>query len=181
MRFIPHRDLLAVSHSSSSDKSGILAHDHVISTVLIPGSGNPNYDTAEGGDPHEGRKGRREREVRSLLEKLEPSTITVDPEMLGSLREPGKVVEGLVHRKQPRMQRLQATGKADETEVQGEEDKEDNQSGEEKPEAREKKKARKMRGKDKSMKRYLRKKRKNVVDEATVCCSPYLDGVISLL
>jgi U3 small nucleolar RNA-associated protein 7 len=174
IRFIPHRDLLAISHSPSSDKSGVLAHSHVISTVLIPGSGNPNYDTAEGGDPHEGGKGRREREVRSLLDKLEPSTITVDPEMLGGLREPGKVDESLVHRKQPRIQRLKVTGKADETEIPGEEDEEDNQSGEEQLEAREKRKARKMRGRDKSMKRYLRKKRKNVVDEATVCLAHHV-------
>lgn len=166
VRFVPHRDLLAVAHSSSTEKSGILTHEHVISTVLVPGSGNPNYDTTEGGDPHEGSKGRREREVRSLLEKLEPSTITVDPEMLGGLREETKVDENLIHRKQPRIQRLKASGKADENDdIQ--EDQDDSQDGE-KTAALENKRARKMRGRDKSMKRYLRKKRKNVIDEATV-------------
>jgi U3 small nucleolar RNA-associated protein 7 len=138
-----------------------------VSTLLIPGSGNPNYDTAEGGDPYEGRKGRREREVRSLLEKLEPSTITIDPEMLGNMKEEGKIDESLVHRKQPRMERLRVAGKADENEVPEDEEPEEDETDRPHSERREKKK-KKMRGKDKSMKRYLKKKRKNVIDEATV-------------
>jgi len=170
LRFVPHRDLLAVSYSSSSSKSGVLAHEHVISTILVPGSGNPHYDTSEGGDPYEGGKGRREREVRSLLEKLEPSTIIIDPTMLGGLREPAKVDEGLVYRKQPRIQRLKATGKADETEIPDEDGENSNRSEEENSVGREKRGARKMRGRDKSMKRYLRKKRKNVIDATMVRC-----------
>lgn len=184
VRFVPHRDLVTVSHSSSSDYSGILAHEHCISTLIIPGSGNPNYDTAEGGDPYEGGKGRREREVRSLLEKLEPSTITIDPDMLGGMVEEGKVDETLVHRKQPRLQRLKSTGKVDDSELPGEEEGGEQPGADERQDPPEKKK-KKMRGKDKSMKRYLRKKRKNVIDEATVrflvelqsmLCSDFVSG-----
>ncbi|CAG7851829.1 U3 small nucleolar RNA-associated protein 7 Short=U3 snoRNA-associated protein 7; AltName: Full=U three protein 7 [Serendipita indica DSM 11827] len=172
LRFVPHRDLLAVSHSSTSTSPGAVSHDHFISTIIIPGSGNPNYDTTEGGDPNEGGKGRREREVRSLLEKLEPGTITMDPEMLGGMREASKVDETLVHRKQSRLQRLKETGKADESEVPGDEEAEDeeNASG-----PLDKKRKKKMRGKDRSMKRYLRKKRKNVIDVATVSIRAKLD------
>jgi U3 small nucleolar RNA-associated protein 7 len=168
-----------------------LSHEHCISTLIIPGSGNPNYDTAEGGDPYEGGKGRREREVRSLLEKLEPSTITIDPDMLGGMAEEGKADETLVHRKQPRLQRLKATGKVDDSELPGEEEggeeEERDGDGEKRQDEPEKNKKRK-RGKDKSMKRYLRKKRKNVIDEATVRflielrslqCSDYVSGCYS--
>lgn len=162
VRFVPHRDLLTAAHSSSIADSGILSHEHVISTLIIPGSGNPHYDTSEGGDPYEGRKGRQEREIRNLLEKLEPSTITIDPDMLGGMMEENKVDETLVYRKQPRLQRLKATGKADETEAIQEEGSDSGRRDE-----REKKKH-KMRGKDRSMKRYLKKKRKNVIDAATV-------------
>lgn len=173
VRFVPHRDLLAVAHSSSLGDSGLLSHEHCISTVIIPGSGNPNYDTAEGGDPYEGSKGRREREVRSLLEKLEPSTITIDPEMLGGMKEEGKVDETLIHRKQPRLQRLKSTGKVDEIELLNQEDEEEvsEEGGGENGERRElpeKKQKKKMRGKNTSMKRYLKKKRKNVIDPTTV-------------
>ncbi|PVG03888.1 WD40 repeat-like protein [Serendipita vermifera] len=175
LRFTPHRDLLAVAHSSSSNDSGNLSHAHTISTLLIPGSGNPNYDTAEGGDPYEGRKGRREREVRSLLEKLEPSTITIDPEMLGNMKEEGKIGESLVHRKLPRLQRLKVTGKADESEMTGGEEPEKEEGDKIQSEELIQKKKRKMRGKDKSMKRYLKKKRKNVIDEATVAIRAKLD------
>ncbi|KAG8757647.1 Small subunit (SSU) processome component [Serendipita sp. 396] len=172
VRFIPHRDLLSIAHSATSTSAGNLAHEHTVSTILVPGSGNPDYDTGEGGDPHEGGKGRREREVRSLLERLEPGTIAIDPDMLGNMQEPSTVDETLVHRKQPRLQRLKATGKADEANSTQEDsaEAEDNEgAGEKKENSQSEKKGKKrMRGRDRSMKRYLAKKRRNVIDVATV-------------
>ncbi|KAG8836192.1 Small subunit (SSU) processome component [Serendipita sp. 399] len=169
IRFVPHRDLLSLAHSTTSTSSGILAQEHTISTILVPGSGNPDYDTGEGGDPYEGSKGRREREVRSLLEKLEPSTITVDPDMLGNMQETPKLDETLVHRKQPRLQRLSTTGKGDDSlQNDGSEGEEEEEATEEGKGPRTERKRKKMRGKDRSMKRYLAKKRKNVIDIATV-------------
>lgn len=164
VKFIPHRDLLTIGHANG------------ISTIIIPGASNPHYDTAEGGDPYEGKQGRREREVRALLEKLEPSTIVMDPEMLGGMAEEGKILD-VVHRKLPRMDRLRQTGKADETEIVDAEAETDVEpadgegdliDGVTPKHLREKRKKKKMRGKDKSMKRYLKKKRKNVIDQATV-------------
>lgn len=38
---------------------------------------------------------------------------------------------------------------------------------------KEQKEKKRMRGKNKSMKRYLRKHRKNVIDPATVCSTPF--------
>jgi U3 small nucleolar RNA-associated protein 7 len=49
-----------------------------------------------------------------------------------------------------------------------EEDEDNNNSKEKKEKLREEKQKKKMRGKNKSMKRYLRKHRKNVIDPATV-------------
>lgn len=52
------------------------------------------------------------------------------------------------------------------------EDDDANNSKEKKEKLREEKQKKKMRGKNKSMKRYLRKQRKNVIDPATV--SPHI-------
>lgn len=44
----------------------------------------------------------------------------------------------------------------------------------ERKQSKEEKEKKRMRGKNKSMKRYLRKQRKNVIDPATVCSTPFL-------
>ncbi|KAK4435887.1 putative U3 small nucleolar RNA-associated protein 7 [Sesamum alatum] len=71
--FRPYEDVLAIGHSMGW------------SSILIPGSGEPNFDTWVA-NPFETRKQRNEKEVRSLLDKLPPETIMLDPTKIGSVR-----------------------------------------------------------------------------------------------
>lgn len=57
LRFCPFTDVLTIGHSKG------------LSSILVPGAGEPNFDSAEA-DPFENRKARREREVRALLDKV---------------------------------------------------------------------------------------------------------------
>jgi len=57
LAFCPFQDILSIGHNSG------------ISCILVPGSGEPNFDSSEA-DPFEGSKARREREVKSLLDKV---------------------------------------------------------------------------------------------------------------
>lgn len=71
--FRPYEDVLAIGHSMGW------------SSILIPGSGEPNFDSWVA-NPFETRKQRNEKEVRSLLDKLPPETIMLDPTKIGSVR-----------------------------------------------------------------------------------------------
>jgi len=57
LRFAPFQDILTIGHCAG------------LSSILVPGSGEPNFDSAEA-DPFENRKARREREVKGLLDKV---------------------------------------------------------------------------------------------------------------
>jgi U3 small nucleolar RNA-associated protein 7 len=114
--------------------------------------------------------------------------ITLDPDFVGSLAPPSKLtyanttsasdgsgkrkapIEGVVpFRSLSRLERLRVQGKADETEVVQEQEEEDDAdaTGDKKAKPAEKEKM-KMRGKGKALKRYLKKKRKNVIEPSTV-------------
>lgn len=73
VQFRPYEDVLAIGHSMGW------------SSILIPGSGEPNFDTWVA-NPFETRKQRNEKEVRSLLDKLPPETIMLDPSKIGSVK-----------------------------------------------------------------------------------------------
>ncbi|KAI0051620.1 BING4CT-domain-containing protein [Auriscalpium vulgare] len=159
VRFCPYQDILTIGHA------------HGLSSILVPGSGEPNFDSAEA-DPFENRKARREREVKSLLDKIQPDMITLDPEFVGSLAPESKLTTGdtdVPFARLPRLNRLKVSGKADETEEVS--DAED--TG--KTQDREEREKRKMRGKGKSLKRYLRKQRKNVIDPKAVAIRAKLE------
>jgi U3 small nucleolar RNA-associated protein 7 len=77
--FCPYEDVLAVGHSGG------------VSTMLVPGAGEPNYDSYVA-DPFQGGRQRREAEVHQLLDKLQPDMITLDPGAVGRVeREPAAV------------------------------------------------------------------------------------------
>ncbi|KZV85319.1 WD40 repeat-like protein [Exidia glandulosa HHB12029] len=171
-RFAPFTDSLLLGHAAG------------LSSILVPGSGEPQYDSREA-DPFEGRRARREREVRGLLDKVPADMITLDPEFVGAVAAEGtgvaeKEEEMGVAKSQrtpfarlPRAERLRAQGKADETEVQQSEssdDEEEDEGGDVDVDGKKevlKKRKHKMRGRETALKKYLKKKRKNVVDPRT--------------
>ncbi|KAE8701322.1 sterol 3-beta-glucosyltransferase UGT80B1-like [Hibiscus syriacus] len=75
--FRPYEDILGIGHSMGW------------SSILIPGSGEPNFDSWVA-NPFETSKQRREKEVHSLLDKLPPETIMLDPTKVGTVRAPQK-------------------------------------------------------------------------------------------
>lgn len=61
IRFVPFQDILTIGHSDG------------LSSILVPGAGEPNFDSGEA-DPFENKRARREREVKNLLDKVRISS-----------------------------------------------------------------------------------------------------------
>jgi U3 small nucleolar RNA-associated protein 7 len=72
VRWCPFEDLLGVSHSAG------------FSSIIVPGAGEPNFDAYEV-NPYENVKQRQETEIRSLMTKLQPEMISLNPDYIGNL------------------------------------------------------------------------------------------------
>ena len=62
-----------------------MGHSSGVSTLLVPGAGEPNLDSHVA-DPFAGRRARREAEVHQLLDKLQPEMIVLDPSTIAQAR-----------------------------------------------------------------------------------------------
>lgn len=61
-----------------------MGHEEGLSTMLVPGAGEPNFDSWVA-DPYQSKRARREQEVRQLLDKLKPEMIVLDPSTIGQV------------------------------------------------------------------------------------------------
>jgi U3 small nucleolar RNA-associated protein 7 len=132
LRFRPFEDVCGIGHAKG------------FSSIVIPGSGEPNLDSMEYNlNPYQDSKQRREGEVRALLDKLSPDMISLDPDVIGTVEESNH------HTKVERLKQL-------------EEDANEKRLKEGEPKKPKEKK--RMRGRNKIQKK-LNRKRKNIIDE----------------
>ncbi|KAF9955859.1 Small subunit (SSU) processome component [Modicella reniformis] len=126
-KFVPFEDVLGLGHRAG------------ISSLVVPGSGEPNFDALEA-NPFQTKKQRQEMEVHALLDKVQPEMITLDTGMIGK------------RDKAP----IQVLNK----------EKKEAWTAAHPVEAKELKF--KARGKNSSSRRHLRKKAKNIIDQKKV-------------
>lgn len=72
VNFCPLEDVLGVGHESG------------FSSIIVPGAGLANFDALEV-NPYANTKARQEAEVKGLLNKLQPDTISLNPDFIGNL------------------------------------------------------------------------------------------------
>lgn len=166
--FCPFEDVLGVGHARG------------FSSLIIPGAGEANYDSLEL-DPYGSKKARREGEVISLLDKLQPDQILLDPELIGRISErkaPKDILHGLDSRSkalaglaQARPVSFAALSRIERLKMNGLDEGDDDEVVDESVAAgepgAEMTKPRKPRGKNKVLKRIMRRK-KTIIDARTM-------------
>ena len=131
LKFRPFEDVCGIGHAKG------------FSSIVIPGSGEPNLDSMEYNlNPYQDSRQRREGEVRALLDKLRPDMIALDPDVIGTVEESN------FHNRVERQRQLEE--EANEKKLK---------DGVKKP-----KEKKRMRGRNKIQKK-LNRKRKNIIDE----------------
>lgn len=80
VRFRPYDDVMAIGHTGG------------ISSIIIPGAGEPNYDSLAA-NPFQTKKERQEAEVHSLLDKIPPSMITLDPSDVAKVDRASSIIQ----------------------------------------------------------------------------------------
>lgn len=125
VQFMPYDDFLGVGLSDG------------FSTMITPGAGESNFDSYEA-NPFEMKRQRQEKEVRMLLDKIQPEMITMDSNFVGNVdtRDP-KVIAAEVREEEAKLSPLQLKEK------------------------------RRMRGRSSAKKKFMRKKRLNIIDKDT--------------
>jgi U3 small nucleolar RNA-associated protein 7 len=77
LQFCHFDDILGVGHTTG------------FASLIVPGAGEPNFDAREA-DPYETSKQRQETEVRSLLDKIQPGMIALEPDFIGNVDRASK-------------------------------------------------------------------------------------------
>ncbi|KAI7856989.1 WD40-repeat-containing domain protein [Circinella umbellata] len=72
IQFVPYEDVLGFGHAKG------------VSSIVVPGAGEPNFDSLAA-NPYQTKKQRQETEVHSLLDKLQPDMIALDPTHVGRM------------------------------------------------------------------------------------------------
>jgi U3 small nucleolar RNA-associated protein 7 len=127
-RFVPFEDVLGIGHQKG------------VSSIVVPGAGEANFDSLEA-NPFQTKRQRQETEVHTLLDKLQPDMIVLDPTQIGKVNKLTK--QEFIKRREEEREQAEANR------------------------APEKDKKR-MRGRNSALKRHLRKKAKNVIDHKMV-------------
>ncbi|WLF76815.1 putative U3 small nucleolar RNA-associated protein 7 [Lodderomyces elongisporus] len=128
VKFAPFEDILGVGHQTG------------FNSLIVPGAGEANFDALEI-NPYESAKQRQEQEVRSLLNKLPADSISIDPNMIGTVDKRAKSIR----LKPGEISDLSASGDANSANKM-----------EVKPDVK---------GKNSALRRHLRRKRENVIDQ----------------
>ncbi|BGP50596.1 putative U3 small nucleolar RNA-associated protein 7 [Rhodotorula kratochvilovae] len=180
-----------VAFSPFTDSLGV-GHARGFHTLVVPGAGEANLDS-RAANPFETKRGRREREVHGLLDKIPRELISLDPDALGRVDKAALRAVGdenphkpgykpAAFAKRTRAERLALMGRhaADEDESSASEDEEDDEGQkrrEERARRREEKsdEKKRMRGRSGGIKKALRKRRRNVIDPQTVALKEKLE------